>query len=223
MQATAGRTGSRIRSRSRLESPAGPNGRVTANGPQAGQMELEDVTLDPDPVAPNGTLDVIAHLANHALVISPTDNDRCNPAGANEAGLSTEVIVEAGWGEQASTVVCAPGPAGFATVNRRDASVTLTNVPATPGEYSISVRIRLTGSGTESGSTGRTLAVEEGAQSDPGCVRNADCPGNEVCQDGSCIDDPNGNDIIGDLFGDVQTGALVIVVLFIAANALAPA
>lgn len=220
MAASAAPVGSRARSRARMA------GAVTANQPRVGQLELENIALDPDPVAPDGTLDVVTQIANHALFISPTDPDRCNPVGTNEAGLEVTVVINAEWGETAETVHCIGGPT-FSNVNRKEVRTTLTDVPSSPGDYSLSVQLRLAASGQESTTQGETVAVREDARDEPGCDADADCPGEEVCRNGRCVSPPpNGGggivEFIRELFGDVQTGALVLVVLFIVLQSVAP-
>lgn len=228
MQATAARTGSRFRARSRLETPTGPQAHQ-GDLLQVGSLAVESVDVNPNPVQSGSQVTVVVGVRETIEFVGPGDPDLCSPTPIAGTGQLGRVTVDPDWTQAQSkercvTVTSVLGP------GRVEIQFAFTTpiVEAGVEDHSLEISLELPGSGQGPQSFTTTVRVSgEGGQI--GCNTDGDCPAGQVCSAGECVPDGGQNgtngpgNIIGDLFGDVQTGALVIVILFIVANALAPA
>ena len=81
-------------------------------------INIEEVTLSPQRVAPGGVIRVTPTISNGAHNIGNDDPDRCEPNAPTPEGSLVNVTVTTNWGEQQSQTVCVP-ILGFGAINRK--------------------------------------------------------------------------------------------------------
>lgn len=197
----------------------------------AGLVEVADVTVPTGDINPASDVPVEITLRNHAQRIGATDDDRCGSATTSctggglfsTAGLCIRMHVIPSWSSEQTPVTCSR--IGIPAPNQKTAEVVLP-APNVGGDQTVRVWIELEASGTgvansefSSTTIERTISFQEGA--DPACTTNADCPGDQVCDAGRCVEPSNGGDGLPDVPGGISTGAIVALLAVILILAVA--
>jgi hypothetical protein len=80
---------------------------VTAHQEQSGQLQLQNVTIDPTSVEPGGVIEVNIDIQNGAAFVGPGAS-LCNPPGINPTGLQAELVVDADFASTINDIQCIP-------------------------------------------------------------------------------------------------------------------
>lgn len=90
--------------------------------------------------------------------------------------------------------------------------------PSAPGSYDVSVSTEGGNSGDPGETQTKLLEVSSDAPQPGECSRDQDCPGDQVCEDGTCVDPapPGGSDLFSQ--AAVILGLLALIVIGLAAG-----
>lgn len=184
-------------------------GRLTARQ-KVGEVELEQIDVTPRPVSPGGVVTITVGLVERATFVGPFDPDLCNPPGIVETtGLATRVTAAPEWRPADDELVCVPV---FNTTEGRASVDFQFPAPELEGEFAVQVSIELPGSGQGPESAAERVVVERDSKA--GCRSNLDCPGQQVCEGGQCVD-PGGQNGDGNIIENASTLIALIVVMLI--------